>query len=336
MLWLKKNDDVLDWLLEKNNPGVRYLTMRDLLDYQLDDPEFRSACVEAHTNGAIAVILDEMMDEGYWAEPGAGYRPKYRSTVWSIILLAQLGALASQDERIVLACDYLLDHSLTSLGQFTATGVPSTNVDCLQGNLCGSLLDLCVDDTRLAKAFEWMARSVTGEGVALATDRKSEVRYYAGNCGPRFACGANDKHPCAWGAVKVMLAFSKLTEDMRTPLIQRAIDEGVEFLFSTDPALADYPSGYSEKPSGNWWKFGFPVFYVTDLLQNVEALVALGYGDDPRLTNALNIIHEKQDDTGRWSLEYHYTGKTWIDFGARKQPNKWVTLRALRVLKAVA
>jgi hypothetical protein len=48
------------------------------------------------------------------------------------------------------------------------------------------------------------------------------------------------------------------------------------------------------------------------------------------------VIREKQDAHGRWALEYDYTGKSWVDFGAKKQPNKWVTLRALRVLKAVA
>jgi hypothetical protein len=66
-----------------------------------------------------------------------------------------------------------------------------------------------------------------------------------------------------------------------------------------------------------------------------EALAQLSCGNDPRLSNALNIIHEKQDSEGRWPLEYDYTGKTWMDFGKKKQPNKWVTLRVLRVLKAV-
>ena len=134
----------------------------------------------------------------------------------------------------------------------------------------------------------------------------------------------------------VMLAFSKLPKEKRTPLIEGAIEAGVNFLFNTDPAKADYPCGYSNKPSGNWWKFGFPVFYVTDLLQNVEALAGLGYGHDPRLVNALAIIRDKQDAHGRWLLEYDYAGKTWLGFGAKKQPNKWVTLRAMRVLRQTA
>jgi hypothetical protein len=94
-------------------------------------------------------------------------------------------------------------------------------------------------------------------------------------------------------------------------------------------------SGWSDKPSGNWWKFGFPVFYVTDVLQILEALVRLGYTSDPRLENALGIVREKQDAQGRWALEYDYAGKTWANFGAKKKPNKWVSLRALRALRAV-
>jgi len=48
----------------------------------------------------------------------------------------------------------------------------------------------------------------------------------------------------------------------------------------------------------------------------------------------LELVCEKQDNDGRWMLDYDYTGKTWANFGPKKQPNKWVTLRALRALKA--
>jgi len=110
---------------------------------------------------------------------------------------------------------------------------------------------------------------------------------------------------------------------------------GIDFLFSVDPAAAAYPCGWASKPSSSWWKFGFPVFYVTDVLQVAEALAALGYGGDARLTNLMTLIRNKQDAGGRWALEYDYAGKTWVDWGQKKQPNKWVTLRALRVLRAV-
>jgi hypothetical protein len=322
----------LAWLLESESPGARYLALRDLAGCAPGDRELLAARRAAHREGPIAGVLAEMNEDGHWVDPGPGYRPKYRSSVWSLILLAQLGARVEEDERIARACAYMLDHALLPGGQFTAEGTPSTTIDCLQGNLCYSLLELGCGDPRLDAAYDWMARTVTGEGIAPASERDAPVRYYAYKCGPLFACGANNTLPCAWGAAKVLLAFGRLPVERRTPNVEQAIEVGVASLLGTDPALADYPCP-TGKPSGNWWKFGFPVFYVTDILQVVEALVSLGHGADPRLANALDLIRGKQDERGRWALEYDYAGKIWVDLGAKKEPSKWVTLRALRALR---
>jgi hypothetical protein len=325
-------DGTLAWLLEPADPGVRYLALRDLLD-QPEKGELREARQQAHEEGPIAIVLRKMQPEGYWVKPGPGYTPKYRSTVWALILLAQLGAQVEDDSRIHQACDYLLEHALTTSGQFTIHGTASTTIDCLQGNLCWALLEMGYADPRLEAAFEWMARTVTGEGIAPKEDKEADRRYYAYKCGSNFACGANGNKPCAWGAVKVMMAFGKLPADRYNSLIDAAISQGVDFLLKSDPVKAEWPTRLDDKPSRNWWKFGFPVFYVTDLLQVAEALTALGYGHDPRLANMLALIREKQDEQGHWPLEYDYAGKTWGTYGVKKQPNKWVTLRALRVLK---
>jgi hypothetical protein len=336
MSWLDHvKGDPLSWLLEADPPGVCYLALRDLLDRPDDDPDLVAARDAAYDGDPIATVLGAMTPEGAWSAPGPGYLPKYRSTVWSIVLLAQLGASAAHDERLARGCGYVLDHALTDAGQFTMSGAPSGTIDCLQGNLCWALVTLGCDDPRLASAYEWMARTVTGEGIASRDEKTAPIRYYAGKCGPRFACGANDGQACAWGAVKVMLAFGVWPVERRTPLIDAAVREGAAFLLGNDPAKAEYPNGYGARPSGNWWKFGFPVFYVTDVLQIVEALAGLGYGSDPRLAAALDVVRGKQDAHGRWSLEYDYAGKTWVDCGPKRQPNKWVTLRALRALKAV-
>lgn len=323
----------IEWLLNAEMPGVRYLALRDLVGLTANDPEFLVARQAAHRDGPIAAILGEMNPLGYWVKPGPGYLPKYRSTVWAMILLAQLGGRLEEDARIGQACAYVLDHSLTEGGQFSTNGAPSGTVDCLQGNLTWALLELGCQDMRLEKAIEWMARTVTGESLAKPEEKHAPFRYYAYKCGPNFACGANIKLPCAWGAVKVMLAFNQWPENRRTPLIEQAIQQGLDFLFSIDPATAAYPSGASHKPNQSWWKFGFPVFYVTDILQVAEVLVAWGYARDPRLANTLALIRSKQDAQGRLALEYDYSNKTWLEFGEKKQANPWVTLRALRVLQ---
>jgi len=116
--------------------------------------------------------------------------------------------------------------------------------------------------------------------------------------------------------------------------MQAGIQQGISFLLNHDPAVADYPFGMGNRPNSSWFKFGYPIGYITDVLQNLEALAALGQAQDPRLAHALELVLSKQDNQGRWALEYSYNGKTWVDIEIRGQPSKWVTLRALRVLKA--
>jgi hypothetical protein len=324
----------LQWLLESDLPNVRYLALRDLCDLSPGDKKLKTACRAAHKDGPIAVVLDNMEEDGHWVRPGPGYNPKYRSTVWSLILLAQLGASVREDRRIEQGCQYLVNH-MAEGGQFTTTtsGAPSGTVDCLQGNLLWSLMELGYEDPRLMKAYEWMVRTVTGDGIAPIEEKDAPVRYYAYKCGPTFACGVNNKLPCAWGGVKVMLALAKVPVNERTPLMKKAIQQGADFFFGIDPATAKYPTRDGSKPNRAWWKFGFPVFYVTDLLQLAEAMTALGYAKDHRLVGTLKLIREKQNERGQWLMEYDYPGKTWLNFGEKKQPNEWVTLRALGVLK---
>ena len=64
-------------------------------------------------------------------------------------------------------------------------------------------------------------------------------------------------------------------------------------------------------------------------------LAALGLATDPHMGSLVKLILKKQSAPGRWKLEYGYAGKTWGSFGTLGQENKWVTVRALRVLKAV-
>ena len=352
MDWLASlNSDPIPWLIEPDpaNPGVRYLALRDLLDHPMDDPELRQAQADAMLTGPVRAIQDAQAPDGYWDKPGAGYGPKYTGTVWSVTFLAQLGA-DGRDPAVRRGCEYVLDHSRARApyGGFTALMelYPSGMVQCLGGNLCAALIDLgWLDDPRLGDALAWLARSITGEGTVPADEaphgpNPSEdqmVRYFrGGNSGPGFECAANGRKPCAWGAIKAMLALSRIPESRRTPTMCTAIAMGTDFLLSRDPATADYPTWDERPPSRSWFQLGYPLGYVTDVLQNLEVLIALGRGEDPRLATALAWLMEKQNTAGQWKMEYSYNGKMWRDVEQKGQPSKWVTLRALRVLKRAA
>ena len=104
--------DPTEWLLEKDNPSVRYFTLTDLLDRPADDADVVAARQAIMETGPVPAILAEQHTDGYWVKPGPGYNPKYRSTVWSVIFLAQLGA-DGNDERIRRGGEYILSHSIS-------------------------------------------------------------------------------------------------------------------------------------------------------------------------------------------------------------------------------
>jgi hypothetical protein len=317
----------IHWLLEDDeaNPSIRYFALRDLLELPDSDVEVLAAREAILRSGPVPVILAAQEPSGAWVKSGSGYSPKYRGTVWSLLILAELGA-DPQEPRLRKGCEYLLEHSIASNGAFSAYQglIPSGAIHCLNGNLLFALERLGFgNDPRLQTVIDWLARAILGE---------PPIQYYTwGTTGPNFACGINLGQPCGWGANKAIRGLLAVPRPERTPLIERALQAGADFLLSRDPAVADYP--YTQRVSSNWFKLGFPLSYWSDVLETVANLVGLGFGADPRLQPALEWILAKQDVQGRWKLGNSLNGKMWVDIEARGKPSKWITLRALRVLK---
>lgn len=329
--------DPLPWLLDEETPAVRHLALRQLLDRPADAPEVRQARAAAMHTDPIAAILAAQQPEGYWVKPGPGYAPKYRGTVWQVIFLDQLGA-DSDDARVQAACDYILAHSQAKSGGFAAwqggqredaPPPPSLALHCLNGNLLRALIGFGrLDDARVQRAIDWQVHAITGEDFS--------DYYRSGTSGPGFRCGSNEYLPCAWGAIKGLLALARLPAHQRTPPVARAIQQGVAFLLECDPLSAAYPAGWGNTtPSPAWFKLGFPLGYSADLLQNLTVLCELGLAHDARLQPAVTWLLGKQDATGRWRNEAAANGKTWGNIDQQGQVSKWVTLRACTVIKAV-
>jgi hypothetical protein len=274
----------------------------------------------------VPAILKAQMPDGFWFKAGGGYSPKYRGTVWQVVWLAELGADGA-DERVRRGCEYLLGHTRASNGAFSYNQhpVPSGAVHCLNGNLVWALLRLgWGDDPRVQRAVEWIALAITGKGA---------IEFHAaGTAGPGFACGVNMGQPCAWGANKSIRALLEVPAERRTPLIRRALRQGAEFLLSRDPRKADYP--YTQRVSSTWFKLGFPPSYWSDVLETVANLAALGYAKDRRLRHAWDWIFARQDADGRWPLQNTPSANMWAEIETKREPSKWVTLRALRAIKA--
>lgn len=315
------------WLLapDAEQPAVRYFALRDLLGRPEADAEVQAARDAIAQSGPVPIILSRQHPDGYWAKPGSGYSPKYRSTDWQIIFLAQLGADGA-GAPVQAGCAYLLEHSLAANGAFSAyTDVRVTGcIHCLNGNLLCALQDLgwgC--DPRVAAALDWQAHAILGEDVTFTR---------SGTVGPGFACSASDGRPCEWGAVKALAALSRVDPTHRMPVLARAQAVTAELLIGRLPALLTEAPGAGG--SAPWRKFGFPHAYASDLLELAVVLARAGYARDPRLAQLIDFIAGQADATGRWRLQNQPNRPTWVTIERRGEPSKWITLSALRVLAA--
>jgi len=113
------SQSTLNWLLEKNNPSVRYFTLKNLLDKKKSADEIIAVKKQIMFNPPVTKILkhqnsdgsfltDKMIQKYGKIRAKSGYLPKYKATIWQAIFLAQLGA-DKNDERIKKLCNYILD-----------------------------------------------------------------------------------------------------------------------------------------------------------------------------------------------------------------------------------
>ncbi len=101
--------DPTDWLLEDENPSVRYFALRDISDRPEDDAKVQSAKREIMRTGMVRAILDMQREPAYLQTYPRFYTCKYKGLVWSLIVLAELGA--GVDPQIREQCEYMLDNA---------------------------------------------------------------------------------------------------------------------------------------------------------------------------------------------------------------------------------
>ena len=319
---------VINWLLEEENPSVRYFTLTGLLGKKEDDTEVRIAGKAIMETGAVPQLLSLQNDDGSWREPAAFYDDKYHGTVWTLLLLAELGA-DPQDERVRKACEFILSHSRHEDGGFsvkeskvTHTGLSGTVIPCLTGNMAWSLIRLgYADDLRTADAISWIVRNQRADdGMERVPEGDTEKRLFS-------ACFG--RHTCHMGAAKALKALAAVPPEMRNPEICRKTDELAEYFLIHH--LYKKSHNLNEIARPGWLKLSFPLMYQSDLLELLTTFSELGI-KDPRLDDALILLLKKRGPDGKWLLESSVNGKMNVQIEKKGLPSKWITLRAMKVL----
>jgi len=320
--------DPLDWLLEPDNPSVRNLALKDLLDRPEDDPDVVQAREGIMNSEVVWTSLDSQEEGGYWGQPERFYHNKYEGATWRLILLAELGADGG-DGRVRSVAEFLLAHSQDPVeGGFASRydapyeagphGTP-----CLTGNMVWSLLRLGYgDDPRVDKAIAWMLRYRRFDDGVPVPPKPAWVGRYKADCW--------GNHTCMNGVIAILQALAEVPPGRRPAEIEQALAEGAEYILlhrvykrSHDP---------SKPIARHYRQLGFPLFYRNDMLRMLLFLTRIGCRD-ARMQEAVDYLVSKQNREGKWKLQKTPNKPMPIEIEAKGQPSKWITLRALTVLK---
>jgi len=298
----KLRGDPLPWLLEPDNPSVRYWTLTDLLDRPADDPQVQDAKAAIAKQPLVEEIFASQHPNGHWGDDQT--KPyTARGTLGVLGVLHMLGA--QPDERTTAGCDSLLRFSQNESGGLSLSKTQRSGVfPCTTGEQLPTLVYFGMgDDPRVRRAFAFVVEDMARPDA--------------------LDCGRYQHQDCLWGAIAALNGLAVLPEDMRSTRSQQVVRRLADALVD-----ADYDFEGEHK---RWLTFGVPRMW--DLLSALRTLAAHGYAHDPRFTTLLDLVLARQDEAGSWPCGS--VSRTW-PLERRNRPSKWVTLDALRLLKTVA
>jgi hypothetical protein len=319
-----RDAEVIQWLLENDQPAARYRTLVDLLGRKEDDPEVRSARSRIARVGWANDQLRKQGAKGFWEahEPkNVGewvnflYFPTFLATNWRALVLSDLG-LDATNPQIKKIADLIFEYKLRRGSPFNFFYEEA----CISANTARMMTRFgYADDVRVRKLYDW-----------LLEDQREDGGW---NC--------SQGTPGTLDVWEPLSAFAALPRAKRSPSMERAIARGAEFYLKRKL----FAEGRRYSP---WFRLHYPNHYFYDILVGLDVLTELGFGGDRRLQPALKLLIAKRRGDGTWLIDRSHPdigpGVTvQPDKNKMKplvieepgQPSKWITLKALRVLKRV-
>lgn len=247
------------------------------------------------------------------------YSPNYRSTLWTLVLLADIQAPADLPQvkpslRLITEHFYDPEH-----GIFRLPGMSHFPIPCLNGNLLylHHYFEMAHSDA-LDKTIGFFARYQRfDEG-----DFKTPKTYpYCGN----VSCYG--KHTCYWGVTKLLKGISFIPRHQRSLEAKKLIENCIDFILNHEVCFGcHFRDRFLHRDIGI---LTFPNFYKSDFLE-ILWLLAREEVHDRRMSRSLDVLRSRMKAGGTWELEKSVN--TILPIGQKDCPNVFITERATEVL----
>jgi len=247
------------------------------------------------------------------------YSPNFKSTLWTLVLLADIRAPASMPQvepsiRLISERFYAPE-----LGIFRLPGMMRFPIPCLNGNMI-----------YLHQYFETpRSKAVDGTIAFFATyQRFDDGRFKTPDgypyCANTFCYG---RHTCYWGVTKLFKGIAFIPKAQRTREAQRLIENCIDFILHHEVCFSSHDRDSFLHP--DIARLTFPNFYKSDFLEILWLLAREGVRDR-RVSRPLELLRSKMMTGGGWSLEK--PANTIVSIGQKDCANVFITERAIEVL----
>ena len=295
----------IDWLLA-SDPSIRWQVMRDLTDTPAETIAAERARVVSEGWGRL--LLDLQRPDGQWGDGTA--TPFWWSNLYTLVFLRDLG-VDPLDSRVRAAIDLVRDR-VAWAPEFGSPPFFEGEVEpCINGRVVG-----------LGAYFGQPSRRLVDR---LVSEQLADGGW---NCEAERGSVRSSFHTTIC-VLEGLLGFERaLGAD---PVIGNSRHRAHEYLLQRR-LLRRLSTG--EIIDRSWTGFAFPPLWHYDILRALDYLHAAGVAPDERVDEAVTIVRDRRRADERWLLDTRHRNTLYEEMaGAVGEPNRWITLRALRVLR---
>jgi len=299
-----RNDPIIEWLLD-TDASIRWQVLRDLTDASAEIVATERSRVGSEGWGPL--LLDQQRPDGQWGDGVA--TPFWWSNMYTLLFLRDLG-LDSTSPRARAAIDLVRSNVTWGPGFGDSPFFEGEVEPCINGRVVA-----------LGAYF--------GERSDQLVDRLLSEQLVDGgwNCEAERGSVRSSFHTTIC-VLEGLLAFEQAFG--ATSPVTDARRRAEEYLLERR-LLRRLSTGHII--DSTWTQFAFPTLWHYDVLRALDYLRAAGAQPDARVAEAIAIVLERRQGDGRWLLDVRHRNTLHEELaGAVGAPNRWVTLRALRVL----
>lgn len=266
-------------------------------------------------NGCWNVLND---DDKYYPELNY-YIPNYKSTLWTLILLADIET-DPNIKKIKKPLSIITDHFYDIENKIFSIGKSHFPIPCLNGNMIYLLCYFKAEKWELINGIiDFFFKYQRFDDGDFKTP--SKYPYYRNK-----SCYGS--HTCYWGVLKLFKGLSFIPKNKRSKNCNKLIKDCIDFILLHKVCYSSHDDGkFIQKVIRD---LTFPNMYNADFLE-VLWLLKREKVISEKLNEALDLLKSKMESNGTWKIERRIKDLI-VPIGRANHGNDFITKRANEVI----